>query len=60
MPLSRRREQTAPDLLTVQTVEGTGKEIDDIAIALRRAGCVVEAVVELQSGRWEITARSAD
>ena len=55
-----RRTTTEPPLRTVQTVEGDRAHVDDVVAVLTRAGCVVEHVVELEPGLWEIAARSHD
>ena len=62
-PLRRgpmQRQETEADLRTVHVVEGSSGHIADVVTMLERGGCVVESVVDLGTGRWQITARSHD
>ena len=58
--LGRTQRRTEPDLRTVQVVEGSSEHIAAMVTVLERGGCVVDSIVDLGEGRWQITARSPD
>ena len=55
-----QRQETEADLRTVQVVEGSWGYIAAMVTVLERGGCVVESVIDLGAGRWQLTARSYD
>lgn len=55
-----QRQEPEADLRTVHVVEGSSGHVADMVTMLERGGCVVESVVDLGAGRWQITARSHD
>ena len=58
--LLQRQGKTEADLRSVQILEGSSGYIADMVTVLEQGGCVVESVIDLGAGRWQVTAQSQD